>query len=183
MNSVIWGSDWSAKHPWQGTGWRARVLKRKDIAGKTGTTNSSKDAWFSGFSRRIVASSWIGFDDHGRDLGKTSYNNNLGKKQVTGTEAGAKSAQPAWISFMKTALADLPVEPFQQPDGIISVRIDKDTGKLTAKTDKSSIFEYFISGSEPTEYVSQDNSSDIFDGTNVIENSKNKTEQPEDEIF
>ena len=162
LNSAIWGADWSIKPGWQGTGWRARVLKRRDIAGKTGTTNEAKDAWFSGFSRRIVATTWIGFDNPQRNLGQTTLNKNLEKKQTTGKEFGAKSAQPAWINFMKVALSDLPVEPFQQPEGIISVRIDKATGKLTNKTDKTSLFEYFIQGTEPTEYVSQDNSSDIF---------------------
>ena len=184
MNSVIWGADWQAKNPWQGTGFRARKLNRHDIAGKTGTTNSSKDAWFSGFSRRIVASTWIGFDDHSRELGKTSYNNNLGRKQVTGTEAGAKSAQPVWITFMKTALADLPVEPFQQPDNVISVRIDKTTGKLTTKTNRSSTFEFFISGSEPTNYVSKDNSDNIFDSNEVTkEKIQPKAEPIEEDIF
>ena len=189
MNSVIWGADWRSKHPWQGTGFRARKLKRHDIAGKTGTTNSSKDAWFSGFSRRIVASTWIGFDDHSRELGKVSYNANLGKKQVTGTEAGAKSAQPAWITFMKTALEDLPVEPFVQPENIISVRIDKATGKLTQRTNRSTTFEYFIKGSEPTDYVSQDNSEDIFDSLDVNKTKTpakaklNQPEEPEEDIF
>jgi penicillin-binding protein 1A len=183
MNSVIWGADWQAKHPWQGTGFRARKLGRRDIAGKTGTTNSSKDAWFSGFSRRLVASSWIGFDDHSRDLGKVSYNRNLGKKQVTGTEAGAKSAQPAWITFMKTALANYPVEPFQQPEDIISVRIDKASGKLTTSTNKSSTFEYFVKGTEPTDYVSQDNSEDIFDSSELVQDKKTPEPQAEEDIF
>ncbi|MEW6983539.1 penicillin-binding protein 1A [Colwelliaceae bacterium 6471] len=164
LNAVIWGADWSSSHPWQGTGFRARVLNRRDIAGKTGTTNESKDAWFSGFSRRLVATSWIGFDDHTRELGRTIYNNNLDKNQATGAEAGAMSAQPAWIKFMETALSDLPVELFEQPADVVSVRIDKATGKLTTKTDKSSLFEYFKAGTEPTEYVTQDNSSEIFDG-------------------
>jgi penicillin-binding protein 1A len=163
MNSVIWGADWSVKPGWQGTGFRARVLKRRDIAGKTGTTNEAKDAWFSGFSRRIVATSWIGFDDHRRNLGKTSYNPNLGKNQIIGKEFGAKSAQPAWIDFMRTALQDLPVEPFIQPDNIISVRIDKATGKLATKTDNTTTFEYFIKGTEPTEYATKDHSDEIFD--------------------
>ncbi len=179
LNSAIWGADWSIKPGWQGTGWRARVLKRRDIAGKTGTTNEAKDAWFSGFSRRIVATTWIGFDNPQRNLGQTSYNKNLGKHQITGKEFGAKSAQPAWIRFMKVALSDLAVEPFQQPEGVISVRIDKATGKLTNKTDKTSLFEYFIKGTEPTEYVSQDNSSDIFNS----ETKTNETEQQEEDIF
>lgn len=167
LNSAIWDADWSAENAWQGTGWRARTLKRRDIAGKTGTTNEGKDAWFSGFSRRLVTTSWIGFDDPSRNLGKSVYNNNLGKNQITGTEAGAKSAQPAWIDFMKIALTDIGPEPFEPPTEIVSVRIDKATGKLTASTNKSSLFEYFQLGTAPTEYVSQDNSIDIFQSEGV----------------
>jgi penicillin-binding protein 1A len=164
LNSVIWGADWNTKPYWQGTGFRARKLKRRDIAGKTGTTNQSKDAWFSGFTRRLVTTSWIGFDDHQRNLGKTTYNNNLTSNQIIGSEFGAKSAQPAWITFMEKALPLLAEESFEPPVDIISVRIDKLTGKLTTKTDRSSEFEYFISGTEPTDYVTEDNSSDILDG-------------------
>lgn len=164
LNSAIWGADWNIEPYWQGTGYRARSLKRRDIAGKTGTTNQAKDAWFSGYSRRIVTTSWIGFDDPSRNLGQTTFNRNLGKEQTTGKEFGAKSAQPAWINFMKAALAELPVEPFEQPEALISVRIDKASGKLTTKTDKSSEFEYFELGTAPTEYISQDISSEILDG-------------------
>jgi len=164
LNTAIWGADWTNKPYWQGTGYRGQTLNRRDIAGKTGTTNSAKDAWFSGFSRRLVTTSWIGFDDPSRELGRTASNRNLGKNQVFGGEAGARSAQPAWVSFMKTALVDLPFEPFIQPADIVSVRIDKTTGKLTHKTDKSTDFEFFMLGTAPTEYVSQDNSDEILDG-------------------
>jgi penicillin-binding protein 1A len=165
LNAAIWGADWNVKPFWRGTGWRAKTLKRRDIAGKTGTTNQSKDAWFSGFSRRLVTTSWIGFDDGGRNLGKTRSNSNLGKKQIFGLEAGAKSAQPPWIDFMKVALEDYPVESFEQPLDIVSVRIDKTSGKLSSKTDRSSRFEYFKLGTAPTEYVTQDNSDEILDGS------------------
>lgn len=157
LNSAIWGADWSTLPHWQGTGFRAKKIGRKDIAGKTGTTNEAKDAWFSGFSRRIVATSWIGFDNHSRALGQTTYNANLDRNQITGKEFGAKSAQPPWINFMQTALSFLPEETFLQPENILSVRIDKATGKLTNKTDKTSTFEYFILGSEPTDYVQENN--------------------------
>ena len=172
LNSAIWGADWNIKPFWQGTGFRARVLKRRDIAGKTGTTNQAKDAWFSGYSRRIVTTSWIGFDDPSRNLGQTTYNSNLTKDQTTGKEFGAKSAQPAWIDFMQVALTDLPVEPFEQPVALMSVRIDKVSGKLTTKTDKSSRFEYFELGTAPTEYISQDVSSEILDGNDVVINAE-----------
>jgi len=174
LNGAIWGSDWSNKPGWQGTGWRARTLKRRDIAGKTGTTNEAKDAWFSGFSRRLITTSWIGFDDPRHMLGQSVYNNNLGKNQITGTEFGAKSAQPAWIDFMKVALADVENEPFQPPVDIVSVRIDKATGKLTTKTDKTSQFEFFRLGNVPTDYVIEDNSGDILSGSEPEE---------EDELF
>ena len=164
LTSVIWDADWSGADGWQGTGWRARTLKRRDLAGKTGTTNEAKDAWFSGYNRRIVTTSWIGFDDPSRNLGRTSYNNNLSRdqNQITGKEFGAKSAQPAWIDLMRVALTDLPFEAFQPPTEIVSVRIDKSTGKLTNKTDKSSRFEYFRQDSIPSEYINQDDSADIF---------------------
>lgn len=174
LNSAIWGSDWSAENPWQGTGWRARALGRRDIAGKTGTTNEGKDAWFSGFTRRLVTTSWIGFDDPSRNLGKSVYNSNLGKNQITGTEAGAKSAQPAWVDLMKVALTDIDPEPFNPPADIISVRIDKATGKLTTNTSKSSLFEYFQVGTVPTEYVSQDNSVDIFQQESTTKNKESE---------
>jgi penicillin-binding protein 1A len=173
LNAAIWGSDWRMKPYWQGTGYRAQSLKRHDIAGKTGTTNESKDAWFSGFSRRLVTTSWVGFDNPERNLGRTRYNSNLDKNQVTGGEAGAKSAQPAWIKFMEVALVDYPEEPFVQPVDIVSVRIDKSTGKLTNKTDKTSFFEYFQFGTAPTESVTQDNSSEILDGSRSLDESSN----------
>lgn len=162
LNSAIWGADWSVENGWQGTGWRARALKRRDMGGKTGTTNEAKDAWFSGFTRRLVTTSWIGFDDPSRNLGKSVYNNNLGQNQITGKEFGAKSAQPAWISFMKVALTDINDEAFEAPAEIVSVRIDKTTGKLSTQTNKSSLFEYFKLGTVPTEYIRTDNSADIF---------------------
>ncbi|HBY85280.1 MAG TPA: penicillin-sensitive transpeptidase [Colwellia sp.] len=175
LNSAIWGADYSTKHGWQGTGWRARTLKRRDIAGKTGTTNEAKDAWFSGFSRNIVTTSWIGFDDPRHILGQSVYNNNLGKNQTTGKEFGAKSAQPAWIDFMRIALAETEPKAFQPPVDIVSVRIDKATGKLTTKTDKSSQFEYFRLGKVPTEYVTEDNSSEILSG--------DQQQEEEEELF
>ncbi|MFA9209952.1 MAG: peptidoglycan glycosyltransferase/peptidoglycan DD-transpeptidase MrcA, partial [Yersinia sp. (in: enterobacteria)] len=99
LNSNIFGEP-----GWMGTGWRAgRDLKRKDIGGKTGTTNNSKDAWFSGYGPDTVTSVWIGFDDHRRDLGRSSASGAI-SDQIAGAEGGAKSAQPAWDDFMKAAL-------------------------------------------------------------------------------
>ncbi|HDN2511406.1 TPA: peptidoglycan glycosyltransferase/peptidoglycan DD-transpeptidase MrcA [Providencia rettgeri] len=124
---------------WSGTGWRAArdLGGRRDIGGKTGTTNSSKDAWFSGYGPDVVASAWIGFDDNRRTLGRG--------------EAGAKSAQPMWDDFMKSILTGVPVKMMKPPKGVISVSIDSRTGKLG-----SSRREYFIEGTEPKEYSVQE---------------------------
>lgn len=124
---------------WSGTGWRAArdLGGRRDIGGKTGTTNSSKDAWFSGYGPDVVASAWIGFDDNKRTLGRG--------------EAGAKSAQPMWDDFMKSILEGVPVKTMKLPKGVISVSIDSRTGKLG-----SSRQEYFIEGTEPKEHAIQE---------------------------
>ena len=96
-----------------GTGRRALSLKRSDIAGKTGTTNDQKDAWFSGFNKDVVATAWVGFDQP----------STLGRR-----EFGGSAALPIWIDFMEVALADSPDEAVNKPDGIISRRIDPETG-------------------------------------------------------
>lgn len=185
--AVTGAGSWKNKTFWQGTGWRANnILKRKDLAGKTGTTNDSKDTWFSGFNPNLVATSWVGFDDPSRSLGRTSSNRYLKKKYgdkanwigngMSGGEDGAKSAQPAWIRFMQVALRDMPVQDKVIPDGVVQVRIDRTTGKLTSRTDHTSKFEYFISGTEPTEFVA---SNDVFDPAD----EQSELPEEEDDIF
>ncbi|MEP0355328.1 penicillin-binding protein 1A [Paraglaciecola sp.] len=150
----------------RGTGWRtALLLDRKDVAGKTGTTNDVRDTWFSGFTPDLVATAWVGFDDNNRRLGRTSANQNLVNKNpqkynyignaMVGSEAGALAAQPAWIRFMKVALAGTPEHLLPMPTDLVTLRIDKNTGKLTNRTDKTSMFEYFIQGTEPDVFVSE----------------------------
>lgn len=165
LTSTIWGGgSWQHKTGWNGTGWRAaRALKRRDIGGKTGTTNGAKDAWFSGFNATYTTSSWIGFDDHRRELGRVTPNANLGKTQISGAEAGAKTAQPAWIDFMKVALKNEPIVRDKAPENIVQVRIDRATGLLSNKADYTSRFEYFVAGTEPTEYANSAESSLSFD--------------------
>ncbi|WP_052880318.1 penicillin-binding protein 1A [Vibrio coralliirubri] len=163
MYSNIWGGgDWSQGTGWNGTGWRAQPLKRRDIGGKTGTTNDSKDTWYSGYGPGMVATVWVGFDNHNRNLGRTKANSNLGKNQITGAEAGAKTAEPAWVDFMGTALAGVPAERKEIPENIVRVRIDRETGLLTNKFDSSSMFEYFEKGTEPTEYITERFNDDIY---------------------
>ncbi|MCS3432856.1 penicillin-binding protein 1A [Klebsiella sp. BIGb0407] len=156
LNSNVYGEP-----GWQGTGWRAgRDLKRRDIGGKTGTTNSSKDAWFSGFGPGVVTSVWIGFDDHRRDLGRTSASGVI-KDQISGYEGGAKSAQPAWDEFMKLALEGVPEEPLTPPPGVVTVNIDRATGQLS--NGGSSRDEYFVEGTQPTHKAISEAGTTIMD--------------------
>ncbi len=172
---------------WRGTGWRANsLLRRKDLAGKTGTTNDSKDTWFSGFHPDLVATTWVGFDDASRSLGRTAaypylirnnpHNTTIIGNAMQGGEDGAKAAQPAWIRFMEKALKDVPEVSGTIPENIVSVRIDRTTGKLTSRTDHTSRFEYFIAGTEPTEWVAEH---EIVDQTT----DEQQTPSMEDEIF
>lgn len=159
LNSNVYGEP-----GWQGTGWRAgRDLKRRDIGGKTGTTNSSKDAWFSGYGPGVVTSVWIGFDDHRRDLGRTTASGVI-KDQISGYEGGAKSAQPAWDEFMKIALDGVPEEPLTPPPGVVTVNIDRATGQLS--NGGSSRDEYFIEGTQPTHQAMNEA------GTTIIDNGE-----------
>ncbi|EGM76230.1 penicillin-binding protein, 1A family [Rheinheimera sp. A13L] len=176
LKSSIWGGgDWKAGTGWLGTAHRLRELKRQDLAGKTGTTNDVKDAWFSGFSPELVVTSWVGFDDAESRLGKTAWNNNLGKDQIAGGESGAKTALPAWQEFVGFALKDKPQVYIQPPVGITSVRIDLKTGLLTQATDNSSGFEFFKQGTEPKTYV---NSS-----VQQLPTQNNQQQQDEIELF
>lgn len=159
LNSNIFGEPGSQ---WMGTGWRAaRDIKRRDIGGKTGTTNSSKDAWFSGYGPDIVTTVWIGFDEHRRDLGRSTISGII-PDQISGAEAGAKSAQPAWDAFMKVALEGVPEKVTPPPLGIISVIIDKQTGKLSG-AGGSSRPEYFIDGTQPTERAFREAGTTLLD--------------------
>ncbi len=154
MTSVVWGGgNWNAGTGWNGTGWRAQKLKRRDLSGKTGTTNDQVDTWFTGFNQDILATVWVGFDNPGISLGRASYDKNMGRSQLVGTEAGAISALPAWVDFMEVALEDTPEAPIEPPNDVVSVRIDLETGLLSNSADHTSRFEYFIKGTAPTQYV------------------------------
>lgn len=163
LHSAIWGGgSWSKKTGWSGTGWRAQALKRRDLSGKTGTTNNSVDTWFSGFNSNVMTTVWVGFDNPGNPLGRSTYNSNLDKSQISGAESGAKTAQPAWVDFMRVALKDQPEAPIEPPEGLVSIRIDLATGLLSQKNDYTSRFEYFEKGSAPTKYVMQ-HVEDVFE--------------------
>jgi penicillin-binding protein 1A len=113
----------------RGTGQRARSLGRGDIAGKTGTTNEGRDAWFSGFNPGLVATAWVGFDQE-RPLGAD--------------EEGSRTALPMWIYFMREALAGLPERRLPMPDGVVTARVAMDTGEFAEGGVQASDFEYFL---------------------------------------
>ncbi len=163
LYSNIWGGGNRSKGTgWNGTGHRAKKLERRDIGGKTGTTNETKDTWYNGYGPGIVATVWVGFDDHKHSLGRTSVNTNFKKsEQVFGGEAGAKTAQPAWIEFMKVALEGVPQQKKVVPPGIVRVRIDRESGLLTKKSDSSTVFEYFRHTGVPKDYAEPEH--DHFD--------------------
>ena len=119
----------------RGTGRKARVLRRHDIAGKTGTTNDQRDAWFAGFNPEVVTVAWVGFDDT-HPLGNA--------------ETGGRAALPMWIDFMRAALQGIPDHPPEQPPGLVTVRIDPSTGLLADSKDRNAIFETFFANHVPT---------------------------------
>ncbi len=119
-----------------GTGRRAKVLDRSDLAGKTGTTNDQKDAWFSGFNTKIATTAWVGFDAP-RTLGRREY--------------GARAALPIWIDYMRTALKDIPSSHMKRPDGLVTVKIDPSSGLLATPGSQGAIFELFRHENAPTQ--------------------------------
>ena len=112
----------------QGTATKARELGRKDLAGKTGTTNDQRDAWFNGFNEHLVANAWVGFDD----------NSKLGRGEV-----GGRAALPAWMDFMRVALDGFPDNRPKIPPGIVTVRIDPATGTRATASTEVAIYELF----------------------------------------
>ncbi|MAT93886.1 MAG: peptidase [Halioglobus sp.] len=125
----------------RGTGRKSLVLERGDIAGKTGTTNGPMDAWFSGYNRHVVTSTWVGFDNY----------TPLGRREFGGT-----AALPIWIDFMREALADSPQQERPLPEGIVNVRIDPVTGLLAPAGQRDAIFEYFREEYVPRQGVEED---------------------------
>ncbi|MGD8976070.1 MAG: penicillin-binding protein 1A [Gammaproteobacteria bacterium] len=118
----------------RGTGRRALALGRGDLAGKTGTTNDRRDAWFSGFNGDLVATAWVGFDQE-RPLGAR--------------EEGGRTALPIWVKFMGRALAGAPERPPIKPPGLVTVRISSSTGLLAGSGDVDAIFETFRADEVP----------------------------------
>ncbi|MBU2054712.1 MAG: PBP1A family penicillin-binding protein [Proteobacteria bacterium] len=116
-----------------GTGQRVKKLGRP-VAGKTGTTDDVRDAWFLGFTPSMVAGVWVGFDQE-RTLGKH--------------EVGGRAAAPIWLYFAEKALQGQPVEAFTVPEGIVFVKVDPKTGAPAGPSTRGAIFESFLEGTTP----------------------------------
>jgi len=116
-----------------GTAHKAAALGRP-LAGKTGTTDDQKDAWFVGFSPELATGVWVGYDE----------------KEVLGDkETGGRAALPIWIDFMSTALVDVPIRDFSVPDQIVFERVSKHSGARAEAGDPSSFFQAFAVGAGP----------------------------------
>ncbi len=123
-----------------GTAWRARSLGR-NIAGKTGTSNDEKDAWFIGYTPYLLTGVYVGFDDY-LPMGRL--------------EAGSRAAGPIWVNYRKEVEPLYPATDFIQPEGIDMVRIDAKTGLLAGPSSKEVYFLPFKEGTAPTEVVTED---------------------------
>ena len=119
----------------RGTGRRARVLGRKDLAGKTGTTNDQRDAWFNGYNPDLVTTVWTGFDQ---------------LKPLGSRETGSSAALPLWIDFMRVALAGKPEKQLPRPDGLVTIKINAETGEAATDADTNTVFEIFRKERAPT---------------------------------
>ena len=120
----------------EGTGWRIRAMKRP-AAGKTGTTNDLKDAWFMGYTPGLVTGVWVGYDD-AKEMGKG--------------ETGSRAASPIWLGFMSETVKGKPVKDFKVPEGIVFAKIDARTGFLAGRYSKKTVFQSFKEGTEPKKY-------------------------------
>jgi len=119
----------------KGTAYNASKMQRDDIAGKTGTTNDLYDAWFSGYSPEIASSVWVGFDEP-QTLGRLEF--------------GSRAALPIWIEYMTEALKNRPSIIRPQPEGIVAVRINPETGEAASSDDYNAMFELFLEENAPT---------------------------------
>ena len=151
-----------------GTAYKASALKRPDMAGKTGTTNDYRDAWFSGFNSVQATTVWVGFDDP-KPLGRG--------------EVGSRAALPIWMAYIEAIKKDLPVKSLGRPGSVSQAWINKDTGKRTTEDDPNAINEFFIRGTEPEMGDSAatpdiNKAGDKTDGTDGdTENVKKKTDK------
>ncbi len=136
-----------------GTAAKAMTLGRQDLAGKTGTTNDSNDAWFAGFNQGLVAITWIGFDN---------------PASLGDTETGGGAALPIWMYYMATALKGVKEQPLEPPPGVMAVAVDNDLNK---------------NGRPTTEYVYVESSGNLSDGPASLREANKPSEEVKNQIF
>lgn len=139
----------------RGTGRRALVLGRRDLSGKTGTSNDRRDAWFGGFNSNLASIVWVGYDD---DL-------SLGPG-----EEGSRTALPIWIEFLRVALAGVAENQMPMPDGLTTVRIGRDTGCPAIHGQSNVTFEVFRVDHIPECEIAEA-PPDVFNDTTGIDDS------------
>ncbi|MDJ0906631.1 MAG: PBP1A family penicillin-binding protein [Woeseiaceae bacterium] len=148
----------------RGTGRRALVLGRRDLSGKTGTSNDQRDAWFGGFNSDLATVVWVGYDDS-LPLGPG--------------EEGSRTALPIWIEFMRLALRGAAENQMPMPEGIVSVRIDPATGCPARAGQSGTIFEYFREGHVPV-CEDVDELPDLFNDASGADPEPEEEESPDD---
>ncbi len=147
----------------RGTGVRALALGRRDLAGKTGTTNDGRDTWFAGMNADLVAVTWVGFNED-RPLGRG--------------EEGARTALPMWIGFMEEALDGVPERTAATPPGIVEVRINPENGLSASDRNPSATFEKFRIGHVP------EREPDVYRSGELVDDSEpDATRKREERIF
>lgn len=127
-----------------GTAQTVKALDRP-AAGKTGTTNDFKDAWFIGYTPQMITGVWVGFD---------------GDRPIGRNETGSRAAAPIWIEYMKAALKDMEPEPFEIPEGIIQVKVDSKTGDIPTQSTDKVVTEFFIDGNAPGQMARSEETED-----------------------
>ena len=143
----------------RGTGRKALTLGRRDLSGKTGTSNDRRDAWFGGFNADIAAIAWVGYDD---DL------------PLGPGEEGSRTALPVWIDFARIALDGVPNHTMPMPEGIVSQRIDRRTGCPARAGQPNTMFEVFREGHVPQ-------CEEFNDGGDPFNNAGGVDPEPEEE--
>lgn len=121
----------------EGTGWRAKVIPG-EVAGKTGTSNDHRDAWFVGYTPQLMAGVWVGY---------------LQDKPLESKETGGRAAAPIWVSYMKSVVGDYPQRPFAIPDGVVFAYVDRETGELSRSANPNRVRVAFKPQMVPTRGV------------------------------
>lgn len=145
----------------RGTAKLAKSLGRNDLSGKTGTTQNQVDAWFAGYNPDIVAVTWLGFN-----------------QPQSLHEYGNKAALPMWMQFIELALKGKPEHIIEQPQGVISIRIDPMTGKRASATDPLGMFEYFMLPNVPEGEIERNGDDDSY-----VSNNQNTEKADESSLF